>query len=454
LVLSLAMALGGAATAHASVTLGDTTGATDGCGTNQVFAQEATAGPPSYVAPSGGVVTSWSYLAGAGTPAITFKVYTPTSNSSVWFLRSESTQHTGGTGAGQVHANQLNTFAESPGLPIHQGDHLGLTGSGSTGLGCITTMSGGDMLAVKAPPDTIQGQDNPGFNGHPMQLKLDLQAVVEPDADGDSFGDESQDSCPTDATVHTGPCPVDVSIVKTVSASPVAGSDMTYTLAVKNNAAASPATGVNVVDPLPAGVTFVSSTTSQGGCSGTATVTCALGSLAAGATATVAVVVRPTAPGALMNTASVSTTASDTDASNDSSTVATTVAPFIPPVPVLSRLKLKPATFKTSKGTAVSYVDSQAATTTLTVYQLLPGVRKGKKCVAPPRKKKKGTRRCTRLVRRGSFTRQDLGGPVSFRFKGKLGRKTLAAGSYRLSVVAVNAGGKSKAAQADFKIKK
>jgi hypothetical protein len=57
-------------------------------------------------------------------------------------------------------------------------------------------------------------------------------------------------------------------------------------------------------------------------------------------------------------------------------------------------------------------------------------------------------------VKRGSFTRQDLGGPVSFRFKGKLGRKTLAAGSYRLSVVAVNAGGKSKAAQADFKIKK
>jgi hypothetical protein len=102
----------------------------------------------------------------------------------------------------------------------------------------------------------------------------------------------------------------------------------------------------------------------------------------------------------------------------------------------------------------VSYADSQAATTTFTVYARLPGVRKGKKCVAPPRKKKKGTRRCTRLVRRGSFTRQDLGGPVSFRFNGKLGRKTLAAGAYRLSAVAVNAGGKSKPAQADFKIKK
>jgi hypothetical protein len=66
LVLSLAMALGGAATAHASVTLGDTAGATDNCGASQVLVQESTAGAPSYVAPSNGVITSWSYLAGAG----------------------------------------------------------------------------------------------------------------------------------------------------------------------------------------------------------------------------------------------------------------------------------------------------------------------------------------------------------------------------------------------------
>jgi uncharacterized repeat protein (TIGR01451 family) len=450
-VVSLACA----GTAHGSVTVGSTAGATDDCGTNVAMVQSTTAAAPTYVAPSAGVVVSWSYLSHASTPSLRFKVYKPTASVQTWFLRSQSAQKAPGSGADNVRPNVLNTFSESPGLRIEAGDHLGLTGANGAHLGCIQTTSNSDEIRVKTGADTTPGQDNPGFVGPLNSLTVDVSAVVEPDADGDGFGDESQDSCPTDATVHAGACPVDLVITKTASASPVVGSNMTYTLTVTNNHATNPADGVNVSDPLPASVTFASSATSQGTCTGTSSVSCALGSIAHGQSATISIVVTPRTAGPLSNTASVTTTSADTDASNNSSTASVRVAPFIPPVPVLSAFKIKPSIFKTSKGARVSYVDSQAATTTFTVSKRVRGVKKGGKCVAPPKKKpKKKPKRCTRLVKRGSFTRQDLGGPVSFRYTGRVKGRALSPGSYRLRAVAVNAGGKSKAAGADFKIKK
>ncbi|HZN07945.1 MAG TPA: choice-of-anchor V domain-containing protein, partial [Pyrinomonadaceae bacterium] len=83
----------------------------------------------------------------------------------------------------------------------------------------------------------------------------------------------------------------DLSVVKTVSPNPgQVGVPLSYRLAVTNNGPAA-ATNVTVNDPLPAGVAFVSSTPSQGACSGTTTVNCNLGSVAVGATAVVTIVV-------------------------------------------------------------------------------------------------------------------------------------------------------------------
>src|SRR5262249_8909481 len=76
----------------------------------------------------------------------------------------------------------------------------------------------------------------------------------------------------------------DLSITKTGSPNPaLAGTPVTYTLMVRNDGP-SPAVAVTVIDTLPAGVSFGSSSTSVGTCSGAATVTCNLGSVAAGAT--------------------------------------------------------------------------------------------------------------------------------------------------------------------------
>jgi uncharacterized repeat protein (TIGR01451 family)/CSLREA domain-containing protein len=105
------------------------------------------------------------------------------------------------------------------------------------------------------------------------------------------------------------PLPPAVSIAKGADPTPAqTGQPLTYTLTATNTSSLSPATGVTVTDTLPANVTFVSATPSQGSCSGTATVTCNLGNLPALGTATITIVVIPqasTAGTTLTNQASV-----------------------------------------------------------------------------------------------------------------------------------------------------
>src|SRR5262249_19677114 len=90
-----------------------------------------------------------------------------------------------------------------------------------------------------------------------------------------------------------------------------------------------PATGVNLVDPLPASTNFVSATPSQGSCSQAAgTVTCPLGGLAIGGGATVTIVVTTTAASlpSISDTATVSANEFDPTTPN-AATATTTVNP-------------------------------------------------------------------------------------------------------------------------------
>jgi uncharacterized repeat protein (TIGR01451 family) len=140
-------------------------------------------------------------------------------------------------------------------------------------------------------------------------------------------------------TVNAAPS-ADLSITKSDSPDPVTvGSNLTYTITVKNNGP-SGATGVTMTDPLPATVTFVSATPSQGNCTGTATVTCNLGSLSNSASATVTIVVTPTQAGGISNTASVTGNEADPVASNNSATQPTTVNAALRQLTALSPAKL------------------------------------------------------------------------------------------------------------------
>jgi hypothetical protein len=134
--------------------------------------------------------------------------------------------------------------------------------------------------------------------------------------------------------------------------------------------------------------------------------------------------------------------------------------------PVLTALRLSPGRFRAARhgasvlaaltrGTLVSYIDSQAGTTTLTVMAQLPGVRSGKACIRPPRRRAHGRHRtaCKRLLERGTFTHTDAAGANRLRFTGRLGAHPLAPGSYRLQLIARSPSGlASSAVSAPFTV--
>lgn len=130
----------------------------------------------------------------------------------------------------------------------------------------------------------------------------------------------------------------DLTISKSDSPDPVVtGTTLTYTLTVS----VGPVSGIDptvmpadVTDTLPAGVTFVSATPSQGTCNQLAlVVTCSLPGIPANGSATVTIVVVTGAPGSLSNTATVSAAFGDFDdnsSSNNSDTEVTTVVAATP----------------------------------------------------------------------------------------------------------------------------
>lgn len=119
--------------------------------------------------------------------------------------------------------------------------------------------------------------------------------------------------------------PANVRITKTGPASVVAGGSLSYQLAYRNDGPAA-AANTQLVDTLPAGVTFVSATPAPSSVSGQV-LTWNLGTLAVGQAGTISVqaTVSATAPASLTNTATISTSTIETNTSDNSSTVTTAV---------------------------------------------------------------------------------------------------------------------------------
>ena len=123
-------------------------------------------------------------------------------------------------------------------------------------------------------------------------------------------------------TQTPAPGSADLVVSKSGSPNPIAqGQILTYTILVRNDGPAV-ATALTLTDTLPAGLTFVDSTASQGSCSSSGTVTCNLGTLAAGATASVTIRAIPRQTGTRVNSATA--TAAEPDPSPGDATGTTT----------------------------------------------------------------------------------------------------------------------------------
>ena len=101
--------------------------------------------------------------------------------------------------------------------------------------------------------------------------------------------------------------------------------------------------------------------------------------------------------------------------------------------PVLTLLKVAPGIFRAAKGTKISFTLSEAATVTFKVDRVLPGRRRGSRCVPLTARNRRG-RACTRYVPvKGTLVQAATAGGNVVGFDAKLGGRTLVPGAYRLS---------------------
>ncbi len=143
-------------------------------------------------------------------------------------------------------------------------------------------------------------------------------------ADPNTDPDPSNNSASEDTSVDRV---VDVAVDKTVTGTPVAGQDITYTIEVTNNGPGD-ARGVTVTDTLAADLTLVAGSFAPGTSGATLTqngqdLSFDVGDLASGATATFSfdVSIASSASGTIANTATAATTDTDSDSTNDVDTV-------------------------------------------------------------------------------------------------------------------------------------
>ncbi len=152
----------------------------------------------TYQASAPGVITSWSSFANS-TPTSQLQLLVLKPNTALGPTHFIATQKDAARTLTQASA--LNTFSGLH-LPIAAGEQLGLyLPAGSAD--CFIDQTGDTGLFFTSEPALNSDSDFTGSNSH---RRLNASAVVEPDADRDGFGDETQDGCPTSAAAQ-GTCP-------------------------------------------------------------------------------------------------------------------------------------------------------------------------------------------------------------------------------------------------------
>ena len=194
LLTATLLAIGVVPPAGAATQIGETfTPAPDSCLGPITFLQSLSP-QASYTVLSPGVITAWSHEASVPTTPIKFKVGNRGPGDSFQIVgESELKTPVAGT---------LNNYMDIR-ITVEPGQVIGLYVEGQGG--CIGGAPGYAEHYVTA--DVLPGPAQV-FDEDIGDYQLDLAATVEPDADGDGFGDETQDECPTDAAIQ-GPCPAE-----------------------------------------------------------------------------------------------------------------------------------------------------------------------------------------------------------------------------------------------------
>ena len=199
-LLAVCASLAGSANASAATEVGNDCAGTEGVqGVSFVQLSAAPGGRLPPTAPTAGVVTQWKVTLEQHEVEPfeeKLKVYRATASATQFTVVGESAME-----AVALGPNRFDTR-----IPVKAGDRFGLFGETPSGpLNCATS-SPQDVIGQAlgdAPPGSTQDlkKESPG-------KRVAVSAVVEPDVDGDGFGDETQDRCPRSAAIQLVPCPI------------------------------------------------------------------------------------------------------------------------------------------------------------------------------------------------------------------------------------------------------
>lgn len=268
------------ALASAATTLGDTVGNGGNVAAGPVTLVQTTdpATPKFIVQPGGGgVVTSVAArVAGSAT---------------VLLLRPDGANFRILGRAAVTGASGLTPSSAPTRISVQPGDRLGAwLPAGSQLLGGPYA---GSEIALTLPASEPVGDTLDTSASAPTGVLVNLSAEVEPDADGDGYGDETQDSCPQEPGIASGQCIVDLSVNANATSLPL---ELGETVAVRGTVSSivGSAPDATLALSVSSGLTIVGAMTSGGECE---RLTCTLGGLSTGTRRSVLVVVRADSPG-------------------------------------------------------------------------------------------------------------------------------------------------------------
>jgi hypothetical protein len=279
--------------------------------------------------PMAGVVVKYRVKSGSAGDAVALRVLRPGGGTTFTGAGTSSPPATLGTGTSEFAAR----------LRIRSGDSIGLNVSNEKIVWANTASATGVVWGSPNGFATGLADGASGAGQGQTARELLVQGVVEPDADNDGFGDETQDGCPGDPARQTSPC----------------------------------ATGT----PNPGG--------------------------------------NPPPPAL--------------DA------------------PSITSARVTPASFRIDTTARVRFRLSEAARYTLTFDQILPGRRRSGRCVRQSRTVRTGTR-CSVFVRRGSRSSAGVSGANAVAFRGRIARRALPVGRYRVTIGAVDRDGNTATSRA------
>ena len=207
-----ALVLAGGAAAASTSQVGETAAApgdVKACAAGSLYLQGADVAAPTY-ATTAGVITSWSVMAGSigdggsGGPRLKVARESP---ASTWTITGSSDQQ-------QLSPEVLNSFAAR--IPVSAGDRIGLyLPAGGPTVSCYrSTASIGDVMVFKsgnALADPAVGQVVV-TNAASTKVRMDVSVRIETDADGDGYGDDTQDLCPSRADKQKECVPPDTTL--------------------------------------------------------------------------------------------------------------------------------------------------------------------------------------------------------------------------------------------------